>query len=736
MVKRKTFVVITLLLGILSTLSFSFILRDVQFEGLKTVQQEELKHLYAQYLGKDVNNYAAEDIVSSIDDTGYFDSITYDLQDIEGKENEKILVIKVQENAPVSKVRFEVLGPGAIAKETLESSITLKEGKPFSFYKFWESIDNIAKIYTDAGYTVATPRIQDKSFAFVYVLGKIDNSEVTFKVIEHVLSDVEFEVASDDQEFRAEFENLKKQIMLPKYGDYESKNAILKIFDSPKNYIPTLQKLQEFFQNLSKYVYLKIIDISVVEQESQIPSKKMIVTLTDNTLITQPIKLKGIRVKGNTVFSEKELVGEIVEATYTNFSILKKIQAVKDKYDKNGYYINLGLELVDDGYLYVKVAETKVRNIKIVGNEVTKTYVFDDLIAVKPGDYFNRTQLQTTYIELKKLNFFKDVNINVEPTDSGDLDVVVTVIEKDKKFDFQGGVTWGPVKDRPWYEGFAGLLSLSSINPFGYGESFSISLQKALLTTNLSLNFGIRKPAELPIIINSSIAFNQETQEGTTTTKYTVSGGISTLKTPLGQVSLSGGYTDTTVSSETTLNTKTANVTGTYIYETLDNLFVPMSGYSLTLSGTKYIPLSETGSDAMSYFVEATYHLPLSQNSSIATRIYNAQVFQNSGAPVNFSLVGPYQVRGVKSEEKGTVLVLNNNEIRFKEPDQMFYLSLFYDLGFIGNAYSFDNLKSSAGLELGLVVPMFGLIRVGWGLQTLPTFTTNPNFYFIFGQTF
>jgi outer membrane protein insertion porin family len=735
---RKTSVlpILTALFVFISSILFGFVLRDVQFEGLKTINKNELVSVYGAYIGKDVNMYAIEDIISQLEEFGYFKDIQYVLEDVPGKENEKVLVIKVVENEPVSQVSLEITGPGIIAKETLQGSITLQEGKAFSFEKFWESINNIAKIYTDNGYIVATPKSQDKTFAFVYISGRIDGSNVLFKVTEYVLYDVKFEIQSNDEQFKSEFQNIEKQLSLPKYKDYEVKAPLLRIFDSPKNYVPTLQKFQEFFQNLSKYVYFKVIDISTFEEEIDIPAKSLVITLTDNTIVNQPAQLKGIRTKGNTIFSERELVGEVKEGTYTNFEILKTIQKVKDKYDKSGYIVNLNLETDKEGYLYIVVSETKVRNVKITGNERTKTYVFDDLIAVKPGDYLNRNQLQVTYIELKKSNFFKDVNLNFEPVDNDSVDIVVNVLEKDKKFDFQGGITWGPVKDKPWYEGFAGILSLSSTNPFGYGENFSISLQKALSTTNLSLNFGIRKPFEMPLSVSSSISFNQETQEGTTTTKWSTSAGISTLKMPIGQFSLTANYSETTTSSTTTLTTKTLALTGSYVYETLDNLYVPMKGYSFTFSGTKYFPLSEQGSDAVSYFTEATYHLPLSETVSLASRIYNAQVFQTAGAPVNFSLAGPYQVRGVKSEEKGTVLVLNNNEIRFKEPDQIFYFSIFYDLGFIGQAYTFDNLKSSAGVELGLVLPMFGLVRFGVGLQILPTFSPNFNTYFIFGQTF
>lgn len=735
--RRKLVLIgLTLLFIFLSATLLGFVLNDVRFEGLRTIEKDELAQAYSTYIGKDINMYAVEDIISNLEELGYFEDVQYNLESVQGKENEKVLVIKVVENEPVTKVSLEIAGPGIISKETLQSSITIQEGKAFSFNKFWESINNIAKIYSDNGYIVATPKSEDKTFAFVYVSGRIDGNNVLFKVTEYVLYDVKFEILSDDEQFKAEFKKIENQVSLSKYKDYTQKNILLKIFDSPRNYVPNLQKMQEFFQFLSKYVYFKVIDISSSEIETDTLAKELVVTVTDNTVVTQPVQLKGIRTKGNTIFTEKELVGEPKEGVYTNFQILKAIQAVKDKYDKAGYYVNLNLEAGSDGYLYIVVTETKVKDVKILGNDRTKTYVFDDLIAVKPGDYLNRNQLQATYIELKKSNFFKDVNLNIEPLDTSNVNVVVAVLEKDKKFDFQGGITWGPVNDRPWYEGFAGVLSLSSTNPFGYGENFSVSLMKALSNTNLSLSFGIRKPFEMPLGFTSSISFNQETEEGTTTTKWSTSAGISTLKLPIGQFSLSTSYSETTVSSETVLTTKTLSLTGTYIYETLDNLYVPMKGYSLTLSGTKYFPFSEQGSDAVSYFAEVTYHFPLSETISLATRIYNSQVFQTSGAPISFSLAGPYQVRGAKSDEKGTVLVLNNNEIRFKEADQIFYFSLFYDIGFVGQDYSFDNLKSSTGLELGLVLPMFGLVRVGVGLQILPTFSPNLNTYFILGQTF
>jgi len=161
----------------------------------------------------------------------------------------------------------------------------------------------------------------------------------------------------------------------------------MKIFDSEKDYVMTLQSLQTLFQDLTKYIFVKIVNVSTEEVESKYPAKVITLTVTDNTVLTQPVYLKGIKTKGNTLFTQNELIGETSEGTYTNLAVLKKMQDVKDKYDKAGYFIDLNLEAGDDNTINILITELKVRNVKVEGNSVTKDYVFNDLIYVKPGDF-------------------------------------------------------------------------------------------------------------------------------------------------------------------------------------------------------------------------------------------------------------------------------------------------------------------------------------------------------------
>jgi len=727
-----------LMLITFSAFAFSFTLKDVQFDGLKAVTKDELLPLYQNYLGKDVNENAINAIISSIDETGYFESIDYELVD-DSATDTKILKIRLVENAPVKKVSIEINGPGIISVETLQSSITLLENKPFSFTKFWESIDKIASAYSSQGYMVATPRSQDKSFAFIYVTGSVgDDETVTFKVNEYVLYDVNFEIVSQDDEFKKEFETIQSKLSVKKYVDYEKKDWFMKIFDSEKDYVMTLQSLQTLFQDLTKYIFVKIVNVSTEEVESKYPAKVITLTVTDNTVLTQPVYLKGIKTKGNTLFTQNELIGETSEGTYTNLAVLKKMQDVKDKYDKAGYFIDLNLEAGDDNTINILITELKVRNVKVEGNSVTKDYVFNDLIYVKPGDFLKRDALQLTYTEIYKSNFFDSVDFNIQPVENDNslVDVAVVLTEKAKKFDFQGGIVYAPVTDssKQWWEGFGGTLSLSTTNPTGNGENVSLNFQRDFTSTQLSFTSGIRKPFEWPVILSGSVDYQGVTSDGTTTTNVSYSAGLNTLKTQLGQFGISVKYEDTTESSSTSVTSSTLSFPISYVYETLDSLYVPMKGYSFSLTGTKYLPISINGSDALSYSAELTLHFPLTKDISFASRVLAGQVFQTSGKEITYSLAGLNQVRGVKTSLTGSVIGLTNNEIRFKQENSLTYFSLFYDAGFVSNDYDFQNIEMAFGAELGINVPLFGLLRLGFGVPV--NNPSQPNTFILIGKTF
>ncbi|SHH50994.1 BamA/OMP85 family outer membrane protein [Thermosipho atlanticus] len=748
---KKLFVLIMII--ILTVVYFPAILNSVVIKNLKTISLEELKPLYEKYIGFDVNEYAINDIISSIKATGYFSNVTW-TEDI--NDNQFNLIIEVEENPPVSQVSLEINGVELIPKETLEASITLKKDKAFSFVQFKQSIENITKLYKDENYVVSNVFSENKDQSFVYVTGKIEGSSVKFSVIEYALYDIEF--VGNIEGIEDVIERIKKEVNLNLYKNYLKKNPLFKLFDSEKNYYPKISDIQSLFQSLANYVYFsQLSNIQYEKVNTEKPSKVLKVFVVQNLITRKPVYIKSIKVRGATLYKFDNLA--TTPATFTNVDLLRILQTIEDKYDKDEYFINIQPELIENDYV-ITVVEYKFRKLNISGNTKTKTYTFDDLIKISSGDYASRKALKETYVEIYKTQFFDSIDFDIKPSGEDTLDVNLILKEKEKKFNFIGGGTWGPPGDgKEWYEGFAAQMQLSAINPFGYGQTFKSTLSLGFSGKNLSFDYSIRKPFGYPFSISTNLSYssrpNEEsiTNDSTVTiiatdlTEFNFDFSLSTLKLNNIKYSFGGGlnykFLETSIATnvnsvEVSSSTSTVEYIGGNLllginYENLDDLIIPTEGLYFSVLIQKYFGISGDAPVALKTQEELSFHFPI-QNTrfSLASRIYASQVFQKSGADLTNYLNGLNSLRG--AELSGDMTLLLNNEIRYVNRDERFpfYLASFVDFGYVGSSYDFSiPFKWSVGVELGLNVPMFGLIRIGEAY-----YNDNWNFFFLMGKTF
>lgn len=747
----KKFVVILLLL-FFSVINFSDILESVSIENLKTVTIDELRPLYENYVGFDVNENAINNIVSSIKATGYFSNV--ELTKI-ATDNHFELIINVEENAPVSKVNLNIYGVELISKETLQASITLKEGKAFSFVQFKKSIENLTELYQKENYIVSNVFSKNKEQAFVYITGEIDNSNVDFNITEYALYDLEFTGNINGLEYV--IEKIKKDVDFKLYKNYLKKNAILKIFDSKKDYYPKFSDIQKLYQTLSNYVYFSpLSNIQFEPVSTEIPAKVLRVFAVQNLLVKEPVYIENVIVN-SSLYDFNNLT--TTPATFTNLDLLKLVQAVKDRYDKDEYFINLNPVVKGHDFI-IDLIEYKFGDLKIEGNTRTKTYIFDDLIKIKPGDYASRKTLRETYVEIYKTQFFESVDFNITPSSTNILDTTLTLKEKEKKFNFMGGGTWAPPEEgKKWYEGFAAQLQLSTTNPFGYGQTFSSNFSLGFSGRVISLNYGIRKPFGKPFSLSTGLSYkyqpttntftdgSTETTTSTNLTNFNFNFSLSSLKINNFKYSLGAGINykieETTISTSvdsTQISSSTssieytgANVLMGVIYENLDDLIIPSNGIFVSATLKKYFNISGNAPVALKAQEEFSLHFPIKNTYfGFATRFYAAQIFQQSGEDVTNYLSGLNSVRG--ADLSGDMVLLLNNDFRYinKDGEIPFFVALFFDAGYAGNNYDFSTpFEWSTGLELGLNVPMFGLIRVGEAY-----YNNNWNFYFLMGKTF
>lgn len=353
-----------MLLFLFSIIYFSAVLDDVIIENLKTVSLDELKPLYEKYIGFDVNETAVDNILSSIKATGYFSMVEWTKV---ATDDHFELIIKVEENDPVSKINLNIYGVELIPRETLEASVTLKEGKAFSMSQLKNTIENLTELYQKENYIVSNVFSQNKDQSFVYITGKINGSQVDLSITEYALYDLEFTGNIDGLD--EVLTKIKKEVNLKLYKNYLEKSKLLRIFDSEKNYYPKFSDIQNLYQILSKYVYFSpLSDIQFVPANTEKPSKILKVFVVQNLIVKTPTYIEKISVN-STLYDFSNLA--TTPATFTNLDLLNLVQAVKERYDKDEYFININPILKGNEFI-IDVTEYKFGEVKIEGNTRTK----------------------------------------------------------------------------------------------------------------------------------------------------------------------------------------------------------------------------------------------------------------------------------------------------------------------------------------------------------------------------
>lgn len=123
---------------------------------------------------------------------------------------------------------------------------------------------------------------------------------------------------------------------------------------------------------------------------------------------------------GNTVFTNDYLVGmmglepnSVLNTTLVN----QKLQDIESLYMKQGYILFSipEVKVTPDGTLHVTIAEGKIEDIKIVGNDKTRDYVITRELRYKKGQPFNKFTASRSMERLYNLGFFEDVNMKLLP---------------------------------------------------------------------------------------------------------------------------------------------------------------------------------------------------------------------------------------------------------------------------------------------------------------------------------
>jgi outer membrane protein insertion porin family len=219
--------------------------------------------------------------------------------------------------------------------------------------------------------------------------------------------------------------------------------------------------------------------------------------------------LKAVRTEGTKVLDLEVLRKAFAEqeGRVLNFGELQAaVEEIEQWYADKGYVLAkvIDVRTSEDGTLTLEIAEGEIEDIRVQGNTKTRDFIITRELKTKPGDVFNRNQIQEDLQAVFNLNLFQDVNVGLNPgRDPNKVVVVVNVEER------RTGTLSGTLGVSSATGVFAGL-SVSEENLGGNNQKASFNVQVGTNETLFDLNFTDPRIATLEIPTSYSVNISNQ----------------------------------------------------------------------------------------------------------------------------------------------------------------------------------------------------------------------------------
>ncbi len=734
---------------LLASIFIGAVISDVEFVGLKYVNEKELVKLLEPYIDEEVpisQLYSEISAMKSlVEDTGFFSSVRVRLDE---KDGNYIVIFVVKENPYIEKVDVKRDGPGLVDESLIASEVTLEEGTVLNTKLLEETIANIKKLYSDAGYFL------------VDVRPEFSATKLTINITEYALWDIELRSVEDE---RLPFDEIKKEFGFQTLKDYYKTWLIFRWFKDVKDSYPKLEDIQKMMTILSQKFYFNDVRLKPVPAPKDELKKfgvkekavNLVFYLSLKRIIDGDVKVDKVVVEGNRyikteeILKELDLTGKVVD----NVALLKAAQKILELYNKKGYMMTWLDVRVDGNVVHFRLyekhvgkviyefisgdGECKVEIARNTGEKKvyecdfnhTKEYLVNDLVTLNSGEPLTQSKLADVYGLLSRSNYFEKVDLLPLGTkDSTSVDLLIKLKEKEKKFQFMGAISWGPPPEGyQWYEGFGGQLSLSTTNPLGFGQSAGISLNLRFDVKSINLNYSIPRPFMLPMKVGLGAGLSYTTGATDTENDLTFNGNLYFSTLPIYNntfsVYFNGSYSFSGVTQS-----------GVGLIHNYDNRNSAMNPTKGSLFYERYEYGGLLSSDEKHYqklYGGAQVYFPIYGRFYGALKGFAGTVLTSDSTEV---VISPYPAESVRGQDvSGIYSYRLGIELRYSVYEYPIPVNviLFYDMG--KGADNYENLIDfvySTGIGLDIVLPMFGKIEIGYAYKYPEN---NFDLYFVFG---
>jgi outer membrane protein insertion porin family len=731
---------------------------SVEFQGLRTLSEETLRYYLAIEPGTTFDPAALDRNIHELWDRHLLDDISVEAAPTPGGVH---LLLRVTERPVLRSVEYDglkKLGHTDIQDRIDKEQIRLREGGPLDLGEIERLKAELVKMYAEKGYRFATVE---------YTLEEVGTGErkVRFTVDEGTkvkIGKIHFEgnTVFSDRRLRLTMRKTKESGFISRLLKHDIYN--------PATIEEDLGKVRDLYREKGyKNVDAGEPRVEVKARYPEAPPKrqKRRLELTIPVVEGDRWKFGNITIEGNKVFTDEQLLRAFARprSPWLRASAVDKgVKAIEELYRNSGYiYSQVDVELQERpdnvADVVVKVFEGdqfKVGRIEFKGNDRTRDKVLRREFRVHEGTVLNMGALKNSIYKLNQLTYFKideDNPIEFENIDreAKTVDLTVNGTESDRtELLFGGG--WSEL------DGFFGQFSMQTQNFLGRGESLGVSLQTGKVRDIYEVSYFVPWMFDRPqsaglqlfkrdLDYNLLDTQNQVRKEKGGVVTYGRSFGLfqsARLQYELADIRDQVTFLDTTTSTTSTSVSRysKSDIRPVWYYDSLDNRLEPTVG--LRTSASLEYAGGALGGDINLWRPEVslTWFRPVARRPvrSVFATNFEAGWVQDHGTKGGLPLLERYYIggsRSVRGFASRTGITLRDDHDQpvldkfgnilggtsYLQASLEYHLLLggpFRLVFFVdgGNVYGaegrqFDSLylRSSAGAELRLFVPVFGL---------------------------
>lgn len=392
---------------------------QVQYRGAKTVDEARIRNLMSTKAGAKYRTENLDNDIKTLYESGLIDDVRFLAEPSGGSVKIIADVLTRPAMGGVGFVGNTIFSDKKLAKET-----KLKAGGALSDEEILEGRRNIEEYYQGYGYPDVTVshRTQDT--------GQNGISDLIFVIDEGSKNEIRKIRFEGNTKFTTP--ELKKEMKTKEKSWLSWLTKSGRIQD---------ERLDEDLDSVLDYYrskgYLRASSPGFRRDPVGDGRVDLVMPITEGEKYT----VAGVSFGKMSVFKPEELYPSMTLEggdAYSSTKMRDDIRTIRSFYGSRGYAdVVVSPDIKDAGpnrvtvkYQVTEGSRFRVGRVNIQGNTKTKDKVIRREVPLKPGDWFNSVELETTKARLQNLQYFNDVQANGSPGGGGYRDVDILVDER------------------------------------------------------------------------------------------------------------------------------------------------------------------------------------------------------------------------------------------------------------------------------------------------------------------